>query len=223
MDVSSAKDRIVNFVLVEDQGMFRSLVRKLLVEECEGNILLETSTLAELRANLDKVRAADLLLLDIGLPDGDGLDIFPQLTEAGIDTPVLLFSSSCEDYFVERVKRSCAQGFVHKDEDPKVLLTAIQVVANGGAFFSPRFVGRQRELENNPMSFDKILSKREQEVLQYLGSGYSDEDVAAAIGARAGTVQTHRRNIMAKLGVHSALELQAYALKAGFTTVARLQ
>jgi two-component system NarL family response regulator len=213
----------VNFVLVEDQGMFRSLVRKLLMEECQGRILLETSTLAELRANLDKVRAADLLLLDIGLPDGDGLDIFPHLTEAGIATPVLLFSSSCEDYFVDRVKRTCAQGFVHKDEEPKVLLTAIQIVANGGAFYSPRFVDRRRQVESNPVSFDKILSKREQEVLRYVGSGYSDVETAAAIGATAGTVQTHRRNIMSKLDLHSAQELQAYALKMGFTTVARLQ
>ncbi len=213
----------MKFVLVEDQVMFRSLVRRLLVDECQGKILLETSTLAELRANLDKVRSADLLLLDIRLPDGDGIEIVREMSEAQVSTPVLLFSSSCEDYVVERVNKSFAQGFVHKDEDPKVLLTAIQIVAAGGAFFSPRFVDRRRQLDSNPDSFDKILSKREQELLSLLGSGYSDSEVAAVIGASAGTVQAHRRNIMSKLGVHSAQELQAYALKSGFTTIARLQ
>jgi len=213
----------MKFVLVEDQVMFRGLIRKMLVEECQGKILLETSTLAELRVNLDKVRAADLLLLDIWLPDGDGLEIVREMSAALIATPVLLFSSSCEDYIVERVNKSFAQGFVHKDEDPKVLLTAIQIVAAGGAFFSPRFVDRRRQLENNPESFDKLLSKREQELLCFLGAGYSDTEVAAVIGASAGTVQTHRRNIMMKLSVHTAQELQAYALKSGFTTVARLQ
>ena len=212
----------MKFVLVEDQVMFRGLIRRLLVDECRGKILLETTTLAELRANLDKLRLADLLLLDIRLPDGDGLDFVDEMVKEHVATPVLLFSSSCEDYIVHRVSRSFAQGFVHKDEEPKVLLTAIQMVSAGGAFFSPRFVERRRQLERNQTSFDKLLSPREQELLRYIGAGYTDAEAAAALGASAGTVQTHRRNVMMKIGVHSAQELQAYALKAGFTTIARL-
>ncbi|MBN9690706.1 MAG: response regulator transcription factor [Verrucomicrobia bacterium] len=213
----------MKFVLVEDQVMFRGLIRKLLMQECKGEILLETSTLAELRSKFDKVRAADLLLLDIHLPDGDGISIINELSAAMIDTPVLLFSSSAEDYIVDRVRRSSAQGFVHKEESEEVLLTAIQNVSAGSAYYSPRFVDRIKQLGNNPVSFDKILSKREQELLCYLGSGYSDVEVAAMTGSKAGTIQTHRRNIMNKVGVHSAQELQAYALRHGFTTVSKLQ
>ncbi|MBI5767572.1 MAG: response regulator transcription factor [Verrucomicrobia bacterium] len=213
----------MKFVLVEDQVMFRGLIRQMLMEECRGKILLETTTLAELRAGLDQVRAADLLLLDVRLPDGDGLDFVDEMTAAHIATPVLLFSSSCEDYVVHRVSRTFAQGFVHKDEEPKVLLTAIQTVAAGGAFFSPHFVERRRRLEKNPVSFDKLLSPREQELLRYIGAGCTDAEAAAAIGASTGTVQAHRRNIMHKLSVHNAKDLQAYALRAGFTTVTRLQ
>ena len=212
----------MKFVLVEDQVMFRGLIRQMLVEECRGKILLETTTLAELRANLDKVRAADLLLLDIRLPDGDGLDFVEEMSAAHIATPVLLFSSSCEDYVVHRVSKTFAQGFVHKDEEPKVLLTAIQMVASGSAFFSPRYVERRRQLAKDSKSFDKLLSAREQELLRLIGAGYTDAEAAATLGAKIGTVQAHRRNIMMKLGVHSAKELQSYALKAGFTTVARL-
>jgi DNA-binding NarL/FixJ family response regulator len=220
---SFPQDDRMKFVLVEDQVMFRSLVRRLLVEECKGRALLEVSTLAELRANIDKLRLADVLLLDIRLPDGDGFDFIDEMSREHVPTPVLLFSSSCEDYIVHRVNRSLVQGFVHKDEDQKVLLTAIQMVAAGGAFFSPRFVERRRQLEKNSTSFEKLLSPREQELLRYVGAGYSDSEAAAVLGATAGTVQTHRRNIMMKLGIHSAQDLQAYALKAGFTTIARLQ
>ena len=202
--------------------MFRGLIRRMLVDECRGKILLEATTLAELRANLDKVRLADLLLLDIRLPDGDGLDFVDEMSVALVATPVLLFSSSCEDYIVHRVRKTFAQGFVHKDEEPKVLLTAIQTVIGGAAFFSPRFMERRRVLEQNPTSFDKLLSPREQELLRYVGAGYSDAEAAAALGASIGTVQTHRRNIMMKLDLHSARDLQAYALKAGFTTITRL-
>jgi DNA-binding NarL/FixJ family response regulator len=212
----------MKFVLVEDQVMFRGLIRRMLVEQLRGKVLFECTTLAELRANLDKVRLADLLLLDIRLPDGDGLDFVDEMARDHLGTPVLLFSSSCEDYIVHRVSRTFAQGFVHKDEDPKALLTAIQTVAAGGAFFSPRFIERRRRLALDPNSFDKMLSPREQDLLRYVGAGYTDEEAAAALGAKTSTIATHRRNIMAKLGVHTALDLQAYALKAGFTTIARL-
>ena len=212
----------MKFALVEDQVMFRGFMRRLLVDDCKGQMVLEVGSLAELRVNLSALREADLLLLDIRLPDGDGIDFVAELVEAHMPTPVLLFSSSCEDYIVHRVSRSFVQGFVHKDEDPKVLMTAIQMIAAGGAFFSPRFVDRQRHLARDQSSFDKLLSSREQDFLKLMGAGYSDTEAAAALGLSASTAQTHRRNVMAKLNLHSAQELQTYALKAGFTTIDRL-
>jgi DNA-binding NarL/FixJ family response regulator len=140
-----------------------------------------------------------------------------------VAAPVLLLSSSCEDFIVDRVTHSCVQGFVHKDEDPKVLLTAIQTIAAGGAFYSPRFVERRRQLMKEPATFAKLLSTREQDLLRLLGAGYTDAEIASELGLSAFTVQSHRRNVMAKLDLHTAQEMQAYALKAGFTTVDRLQ
>jgi DNA-binding NarL/FixJ family response regulator len=212
----------MKFVLVEDQVMFRGLIRRLLVDECKGKVVLETGTLGELRHNLDTLRTADVLLLDIRLPDGDGIDFVDELVKAHVPTPVLLFSSSCEDYIVHRVSRAFVQGFVHKDEDPKILLTAIQMVAAGGAFFSPRFVERRGKLARDQSSFDKLLSPREQDFLKLIGAGYTDAEAAAELGLGSATAQTHRRNVMGKLNLHSAQELQAYALKMGFTTIDRL-
>ncbi len=212
----------MKFVLVEDQAMFRALIRKLLIEECKGKVVLEAGTLAELRNDFEALRSADLILLDIRLPDGDGIDFVDELVKARVTTPVLLFSSSCEDFVVHRVSHACVQGFVHKDEEPKMLLTAIQMVAAGGAFFSPRFVERRGRLARDQSSFDKLLSQREQEFLRLIGAGYTDAEVAAELGMGAGTAQSHRRNVMSKLNLHSAQELQAYALRMGFTTIDRL-
>lgn len=202
--------------------MFRSLLRRLLVEECKGRVVFEAGSLAELRENASKLSGVDLLLLDIRLPDGDGVDFVDEMNQRQLSVPVLLFSSSVEDYVVHRVGRSFVQGFVHKDEEPKVLLTAIQMVVAGGAFFSPRFVERQRALTKTPGTFEKKLSPREQELLRYIGAGFTDAETAAAVGMTVSTAVTHRRNIMAKLDLHTAKELQAYALKTGFTTVDRL-
>ena len=209
--------------LVEDQLMFRSMLRRLIVTDCKGRVALEAGTLAELRAKIAVFSAVDLLLLDIRLPDGDGLDFLEDLTNRQFAVPVLLLSSSCEDYIVNRVNRSFAQGFVHKDEEPKVLLTAIQTVVAGGTFFSPRFTARKRALANQDESFEKKLSPREQEIMGYMGTGFTDAEIAASLGITASTATTHRRNIMEKLGLHSARDVQTYALKTGFTTPDRLQ
>ena len=81
----------MKFVLVEDQVMFRSLLRRLLVDDCKGTVVLEVGSVAELRKNLELVRTADLLLLDIRLPDGDGIDFVDEMVKARVPTPVLLF------------------------------------------------------------------------------------------------------------------------------------
>ncbi len=213
----------MKFALIEDQVMFRSMLRRLLVEECKGKVVFEAGSLTELRENFPLLATVDLLLLDIRLPDGDGLDVVDELTSQRLAVPVLLLSSSCEDYIVHRVGRSFVQGFVHKDEETKVLLTAIQMAAAGGTFFSPRFTERKRALSNGAESFATLLSAREQEVLRQIGAGLTDREVAAKLGISASTAQTHRRNVMEKLSLHTARDVQTYALKAGFTTMDRLQ
>jgi DNA-binding NarL/FixJ family response regulator len=213
----------MRFALVEDQVMFRSMLRQLLVEECRGDVVLEAGTLGEVREKMETLRSVDLVLLDIRMPDGDGVDFVQEMSQARIVAPVLLCSSSCEDYVVHRVSRSFVQGFVHKDEEPKVLLTAIQMITAGGAFFSPRFVQRRRELGHDPENFTKLLSDREQELLRLLGAGYTEAEVAATLGLGVSTVLTHKRNVMLKLDLHTAQDLQKFALKAGFTTIDRLR
>jgi DNA-binding NarL/FixJ family response regulator len=209
--------------IVEDQIMFRRMLRRLLAERCQATVTLELATLAELREAIAQVSRLDLLLLDIRLPDGDALDFIPEMSARKIATPVLLLSSSCEDFIVHRVLHSFAQGYVHKDDEPDILVTAIDAIAGGGSYFSPRFEERRRALAASSQSFTKMLSTREQELLKLLGAGYADADVASLLGLSPGTVHAHRRNIMAKLNLHTAQELQAFALLHGFTTVRELR
>jgi DNA-binding NarL/FixJ family response regulator len=212
----------MKFALVEDQVMFRNLLRRMLVESRGGDIVIECGTLAELRAQSALLRTVDLLLLDIRLPDGDGVAFVEELTTGKIGVPVLLLSASTEDFVIHRVSRSFVQGFVHKDDPTDHLLTAIDVVVGGGSYFSPRFRAKLAEMARLPANFLKVLSPREQQLLKLLGAGYSDSEVASSVGLSMKTVETHRYNIMSKLDLHSAQQLQAYALKAGFTSVGEL-
>ena len=209
--------------ICEDQVMFRRMLSGLLAKHCRACVVHEFGTLAELRAASSSLVGLDLLLLDIRLPDGNGLDFIPEMARLKIQTPVLLLSSSAEEFIVHRVVKSMVSGYVHKDDEPKVLITAVQTVAAGGSFLSPRFVKLRRELAQSPTAFAKILSDREQELLTAFGAGFSDTDIAAQFALSPTTVKTHRYNIMEKLDLHSAQELQAYALRRGFTTIPALQ
>jgi DNA-binding NarL/FixJ family response regulator len=209
--------------IVEDQTLFRSMLKSLLTSRCGAKVVLELTTMAELRAAIGQLAALDLLLVDIRLPDGDALDFLPEMNVQKIATPVLLLSSSAEDFIIHRVMHSFVQGYVHKDDDPEIRVAAVQAVAGGGSFFSPRFVERRRALAQTPAGFNKVLSSREQEVLKLLGTGHGDTEIAPLLGLSTGTIHAHRRNIMAKLDLHTAQELQAYALQHGFTTVRELR
>ena len=212
----------MKFVLVEDQVMFRTMLKDVLVKECAGEMVFEAGNVADVRSRMDELAGVDLLLLDVRLPDGDGVEFLDELTQAGVSVPVLLLSSSCDDVTVRRVSRGVARGFVHKDDDPRMLLMAIETVVSGGAYFSKRYRAKLEELNTGSKSFDKLLSRREQQLLRFFGQGYSDVEIAPMVGVTKKTVEVHRYNVMTKLGLHTAQELQAYALKIGLTTVEEL-
>ncbi len=206
-------------VIVEDQIMFRSFVRRMIEEDCKGTVTLECGSLEELRQNFKLVREADLLLFDIRLPDGNAITFLEEMSRERVEIPVLLCSASSEDYTIHRVSTTFALGFVHKNESPEVLLTAIQTVAAGKPYFSPQFTAQKKNLDGDPSSFTKLLTPREREVLQIIGNGSTDAEAAAELGGKENTIATHRRNIMVKLQLHSAADLQAYALRTGFITI----
>jgi len=213
---------MLRIVIIEDQVMFRSALTVMLETKMRASIIggyISGAAFLEALPTLGKV---DLILLDIQLPGEDGITLAARFAEILPETKVILLSSVKEDYLLHKALQSGADGYVHKDDSMDALTGAIDTVMQGGCYFGYTVQQLRRQMGHNPDCFSKILTDKEQEVLELLGQGLSNEEAAPMLALSPETVQTHRRNIMKKLGLHSALQLQSYALKRGFTTVTEL-
>ncbi len=160
----------------------------------------------------------DIIILDLGLPDRDGLEIVEDLMKACPGAKIIGVSGYNDEFTLYRALRSPLHGFVDKNEQTVEALTeAIRTVAGGGRYFSTAVRAAHLALRNNPASFDKILSEREQSLLVLFGGGLTNEQVAARVGLSELTVRNHRCRLMAKLELRTSPELIRYALGKGFT------
>jgi DNA-binding NarL/FixJ family response regulator len=214
---------MLRIVIIEDQVMFRSALAVTVESKIKATVIGAYGSgylFLDAQPNLGKI---DLVLLDIQLPGEDGITLAGRFRTLLPETRVILLSSVKEDYLLHKALMSGADGYVHKDDSMEALASAIETVMQGGCYFGNTVQQLRRQMGNNPGSFSKILTDKEQEVLELLGQGLTNEEAAPMLALSPETVQTHRRNIMRKLGLHSALQLQSYALKRGFTSVTELR
>jgi DNA-binding NarL/FixJ family response regulator len=211
----------MKIVIIEDH----KLIRDMLAASCEQLVAQASVSVAENGRQgvaLCRRLRPDLAFLDLALPDGDGLDLLDELLATSPELKVIALSSFADEFTVHRALRSPVHGFVDKGEQPLGMLKqAIDAVMAGEKYFSPAVQKLKAALRSDPVSFDKLLSDREQSLLRLFGEGLSNDAVAKLVGLTAGTVKLHRRNIHRKLGFHSTPELMTYALKKGFTRVRR--
>jgi len=205
--------------IIEDQVMFRTALTVMIQARENVTVVGGYGSGAAFVEALPTLGRVDLILLDIQLPGEDGITLAGKFAELLPETKIILLSSVKEDYLLYKALQSGADGYVHKDDSSEALVGAIDTVMQGGCYFGYTVQQLRRQMGHNPESFNKILTDKEQGVLELLGQGLSNEEAAPLLALSPDTVQTHRRNIMRKLGLHSALQLQSYALKRGFTSV----
>lgn len=158
-----------------------------------------------------------LAMLDVVLPDGDGLSLVPPLRNLLPAVKIIVVSGSTDDYTIHRVQQLAVDGFVSKVHDGvSVMVQAMTQVLRGSPYHSPSLFRQLENMRTQPDAFTKILSAREQQMLQLIGQGLNDKSIAAQSGLSPNTVRNHRQRIMAKLDIHTTSALIHYALEKGF-------
>jgi two-component system response regulator NreC len=207
----------VKIAVIEDHA----LIRDMLVVACRQAVPgAAVHAAKDAASGLELARSAqpEVILLDLGLPDRDGLDLLGDLAAASGGSRIIALSGYTDEFTLHRALHSNVHGFVDKNEQPlTVLREAIEAVMAGQRYFSSVAQRVRLTLRNDPAAFDKLLSDWEQSLLGLLGRGLSNDAIARQAGLSVVTVRNHRCRIMAKLGIHSTPELINYAIDKGFT------
>jgi two-component system, NarL family, response regulator NreC len=159
----------------------------------------------------------DIVLLDVVMPDQNGLEIVPQLLRESPDAKVLVLSMQDEPRYVREAFEVGASGYVLKEAADSELVAAIREVAGGGRYVHPELGARlvAAESAERKRSEEDPLSEREREVLRLLALGHTNQEIAKHLYISVRTAETHRAHIMQKLRLSSRAELVRYALDQG--------
>jgi DNA-binding NarL/FixJ family response regulator len=163
----------------------------------------------------------DVVILDIGMPELDGVEATREILETVPDTKVLILTMHESDYMVRRALEAGARGYVLKSDLTECLAKAVKAIASGKRFLTPKvseimLEGFLKTKEHQPGKRAGLrTTPREIEIIRLLAKGKMNKEIAAQLGITVRTVETHRAKIMLKLGLHSLAELIHYAIRQG--------
>jgi two-component system response regulator NreC len=210
----------VRVLLVDDHAVVRAGLRMLLSADPELLIVGEAEDGAE-GVRMARDLAPEVVLMDISMPDMNGIEATRRIKELCPDVAVLALTMHEDDQYFFEMLAAGASGYVPKRAAPNDLIAAIHAVRSGGAFLFPSVARllvtdyRQRVERGGPAGAFDVLTDREREVLVLIAQGLSNQEIADQLVISIKTVNRHRENIMAKLNLHSRVELVRYAIEKG--------
>jgi DNA-binding NarL/FixJ family response regulator len=213
---------VIDVLLVDDQAMIRAGLRMVLESEPDLVVVAEASNGAE-AVQVGKRERPDVVLMDVRMPEMDGIEATRELLEAVPDAKVIVVTTFDIDDYVYGALRAGASGFLLKDAPPDDLITAIRVVAGGDALIAPsvtkrliaEFAGRREE---KPVHGLDDLTERETEVLALIARGMSNSEIAEELFVSETTVKTHVSHILTKLDLRDRVQAVVAAYEAGLVT-----
>lgn len=209
----------IGIVIAEDQRLVRELIATLLGREADMAVVGEASTGREALRAVDAARP-DVLVLDIGLPELDGIEVARRLHREHPDLRIIALSVHTEPHVVREMLQAGAHAYLVKSAAPAELVQAIRAVMQHSVYLSPEIAREALDGMAAPVHHSgRQLGQREREVLALLATGKRSSEIAAALSISSATVEVHRRNIMRKLDLHSVAELTKYAIRHGLTSL----
>jgi len=210
----------IRVLLVEDHRMVREALCEVLKKVPDVEVVGEAGDAREalkLAADLKP----DVVVLDIRLPDVNGIEVAARLRDAGSHAKIVALSAFADKRFVTAMLRSGASAYVTKSAAGTELVRAIRAVAAGHGYFSPEIAGAlASEVRDRPLAGDaQPLARREREVLRLIAEGVRSPAIAEQLHVSVATIEVHRRNIMRKLGLRTVAELTKHAIREGIVSL----
>ncbi|MEM7549445.1 MAG: response regulator transcription factor [Bacteroidota bacterium] len=205
----------IKVILIDDHELFRFGINKILQNEDQFHLSAEYNSIDELTGN--GIPGFDLALLDISLSEGDSFDYISTFRKTYPKAKLIILSSHTEEFYISRAIEMKVDGYIHKDTKPDELLMALKKINIGQKYFSQNIseVMFNQLYSSNSKAENFQLSNREKEIIKLLSDGLSSKEIADQLFLSHRTVETHRANVLKKLGLKNSSELIKYAVKSG--------
>ena len=213
----------VRIVIADDHKLMREGLSSLLSQQADIQVVGQAVNGRE-AVQLAERENPDVVVMDVSMPDLNGIDATRQILSRSPRTRVIALSMHSDRQFVAEMFRAGARGYLLKDSAFEELASAITRVAKDERYIAPRISGfrledyTRKEERGEPLLAPR-LSEREREVLQMMAEGKGTKEIAADLHLSAKTVETHRQHLMDKLEMYSVAELTKFAIREGLTTL----
>jgi DNA-binding NarL/FixJ family response regulator len=209
----------LQILVADDHDLMRRGLRSVLETQPGWQVCAEAHTGSEAVRMAEKLKP-NVAILDISMPEMNGLEAAKEIQQASSDTEILVLSMHYSDQLIRDIVDAGIRGYVVKTDSDRDLVVAVKALANHRPFFTSHatelMLSSMRDPRGIPDSSAEMkerLTPREREIVQLISQGRNSRDVATQLGISVKTAETHRANIMRKLQVHTVSELVRYALR----------
>ncbi len=210
----------LRILVADDHDLMRRGIKTLLQTHAGWEICGEAQTGREAVLRTEELKP-DIVVLDISMPDLNGIEAARRIRKASPETEVLILSLHFSDQLIREIVEAGVRGYIIKSDSDRDLIVAVETLAKHKPFFTPRATEVILSNFNNtggtrvevPETVQDRLTSREREIVQLLAEGKSSKEVANSLNISVKTAETHRANIMRKLQLHTVSELVRYAVR----------
>lgn len=210
--------KFTELMIVDDHPLVRCGLRQLIETETDLTVCAEADSIEEALRRL-KTHQPALAIIDLTLPDGNGLELIKRMSIRYPEIRILVSSMNDEDLFAERALQAGANGYINKQEASEKVIQAVRQVLNGEIYLSEKMSVRRSLEDSNGFETgishapQDQLSNREIEVFELIGHGMATSEIAAKLHLSVKTIESHRANIKTKLGLNTSGELVRSAVQ----------
>jgi len=210
-------------IIADDHKIMREGLKALIEKQPDMEVAAEARDGLEV-TKLARKLAPQVIIMDIGMPEMNGIDATRQVLSENKDIKIIALSMHSDRRFVLEMLKAGASGYLLKDSAFEELVNAVHTVMTGQSYLSPRITDivvkeYLYNLPKNESTVFTVLTVREREVLQLLAEGKSTKQIASTLNLSVKTVETHRQQIMDKLEIRTVAELTKYAIREGLTSL----